>query len=72
MNSPQLNRNGRAVAEAMKEGKTQTASSKTCSCARFSRLPTAQEVERFSAYVGSAADARVGYGDILWALLNTS
>jgi hypothetical protein len=38
----------------------------------LSRRPTKDEVVRLSAYVGKAANAQEAYGDILWAILNSS
>ena len=38
----------------------------------LARRPTAAETTRLTDYVGKAAEARTAYGDILWALLNSS
>jgi hypothetical protein len=38
----------------------------------LSRKPTGPETKKMNEYVGKAADARAAYGDILWALLNSS
>ena len=38
----------------------------------LSRHPTAAETQRLVGYVGKQKDARTGYTDILWALLNSS
>jgi hypothetical protein len=72
MNSPQMNSSSQAVAQAMQGTKNPTEIIENLFLRTLSRRPTAQEIERFSKHVTSAADARVGYGDVLWALLNTS
>jgi hypothetical protein len=38
----------------------------------LSRRPTADETKRLAAVVAKAPDARAGYGDVLWVLLNSS
>ena len=40
--------------------------------ATLSRRPTADESERLVAHVQKAGDPRKGYGDIVWAVLNSS
>ena len=40
--------------------------------ATVSRRPTADETARLTAYVSGQADAGTAYGDVLWALVNSS
>jgi hypothetical protein len=40
--------------------------------AALARRPTDEERQRLTEYVGRQRDARTGYGDVLWALVNSS
>jgi hypothetical protein len=40
--------------------------------AALSRRPTAQELERFAAFVGRRKSPRDGYARALWVLINSS
>jgi len=72
MNSAQFN-NGNApvIDQAIKAGKVPDAIEHLY-LATLSRRPTAQESERLSKYVDGRSAPRAAYGDILWALVNSS
>jgi hypothetical protein len=70
MNSVQINRTERAVASAMKVGKGQMI--EQIYLMTVSRPPTPPEKERMDAYVTRHGDTPRTYGDILWALMNSS
>jgi hypothetical protein len=72
MNAPQMN-NAAAVAAAHARGATPSEAMEHLYVATLSRRPTAAEAERLSAYVEKhKSDSRQAYGDILWAVLNSS
>jgi hypothetical protein len=71
MNSAQLNNPGKALEEALKL-QTPAEAIDYLYLSTVSRVPTAQESQRLVTYVGNQKDARTGYTDILWALLNSS
>jgi hypothetical protein len=71
MNSAQLNNGGKALEEALKF-QTPAEAIDFLYLSTVSRHPTAQESQRLITYVGKQKDARTGYTDILWALLNSS
>lgn len=72
MNSPQMNTT-QAVQAAAKSGMTPNKVVEHLYMTALSRRPTAQEAARLDAYVGQRkSDPRQAYGDILWALLNSS
>ena len=70
MNSVQLNRTERPVAAAMKAGKGHVIEQMYLMA--VSRPPTPKEQEQMEAYVTRHGDTSRTYGDILWALLNSS
>jgi hypothetical protein len=70
MNSAQLNGSPALVDQAMKAGPPAKVLEHLF-MATVSRGPTADEVARYSSYVGKQSNARTAYGDILWALLNS-
>lgn len=73
MNSQTTNATTGAIARAMKSGATDSAKViEQLYLMGLSRLPTTQESQRMQEYVRNAGDARAGYTDILWALLNSS
>jgi hypothetical protein len=72
MNSSQLNATNDAVALAMKDAKSPADIIDNLFLRTVSRRATQAETQRFTAYVGQAANAQIAYGDILWALLNSS
>jgi len=72
MNSIQTNRTEAAVAAAIKQGKTPEKTIERLYYITVSRPPTAEEVQRLTGYVGKNGDSPRTYGDILWALLNSS
>ena len=71
MNSPLLNVTA-GVGRAMLEAKTPPAVLERLYLTALSRRPTQQETERMLRHVREAPDARTGYGDVMWALLNSS
>jgi hypothetical protein len=71
MNAPQLNNGGKALEEAAKRA-TPAEAIDYLYLATVSRHPTAAETERLVAYTKKQSSARTAYGDILWALLNSS
>lgn len=72
MNSPQLTTSAEAVNNAMKSGGTPAEIIERLYLTALSRLPTTEEVDRMTRYVQRVGDARQAYGDILWAMLNSS
>jgi hypothetical protein len=72
MNSVQMNRTEAPVAAAMKEGKTPEKTIERIYLMTVSRPPTAEEVQRLTGYVNKHGNTARTYGDILWALLNSS
>jgi hypothetical protein len=70
MNSVQLNRTEPAVAAAMRAGKEHAV--EQLYLMTVSRPPTPPERERMNVYVTKNGDTSRTYGDILWALLNSS
>lgn len=71
MNSPLLNA-AAGVGKAMLEGKNPPAIIEGLYLSALSRKPTDQEVQRMLRHVREAPDARTGFGDVMWALLNSS
>jgi hypothetical protein len=71
MNSPQLNNTAR-LNEILRDAKDARAGVEKLFLAALSRRPTPQELDRYSAYVEKQKEARDGYADLLWALLNSS
>lgn len=72
MNSPQFNNLTGAVADATANTTAPAEVIENLFLRTLSRRPTPQEVTRFTAHVNQAANPRTGYGDVLWALLNSS
>jgi uncharacterized protein DUF1549/uncharacterized protein DUF1553 len=72
MNSPQLTTSAEAVNSAMKSGENPAQIIERLYLTALSRLPNSEEVDRMTRYVQKAGDARQAYGDILWAMLNSS
>jgi Protein of unknown function (DUF1549)/Protein of unknown function (DUF1553) len=70
MNSNQFNTNG-MVATAVRSGKKAEEVVEQFYLATLSRRPTTAESARCLAHL-KKTDARTGYGDVLWALLNSS
>jgi hypothetical protein len=73
MNSQQMN-NTTAVANALARGKSNSADViEQLYLTTLSRKPTADEMKRLTAYVSKhTTEPRQAYGDIVWALLNSS
>lgn len=71
MNSAQANATSEGVNQAMQGAKGPAQVIENLYLRTLSRRPTQQETDRFTAYVAQG-EARVQYGDILWALLNSS
>lgn len=72
MNSSAMNRDTRLVEETLKEKLTAEATLERLFLAAIARRPTSAEREKFTAFVGKKSDAKAAYGDVLWALLNSS
>lgn len=73
MNSPQLRGGNLPVLnDAARPAKTPAQVFEHLYLTTLSRRPTADEQKRLGAYAGKAGDARTAYGDVLWALLNSS
>jgi len=73
MNSPFTNKSDVIAADITKSTKTTAEAIEQIYLTALSRRPTSQELHRLTAYVNRAGStARTSYGDILWALLNSS
>jgi hypothetical protein len=72
MNSGISNNLNAAVAAAMSSPGTPPQVVERLYLSALSRRPSADEARRMSEYLGRQSDPRAAYGDILWALLNTS
>jgi len=74
MNSPMLNNTGPTVSEAMKGASTPQVVIERLYLTALARRPTEVEMTRRLAYVNrpGGGGAQQSYGDILWALLNSS
>jgi hypothetical protein len=72
MNAVQMNRTEAPVAAAMKAGKTPAEVFDRLYLMTLSRPARAEEVQRLNAYVDKHGKSAQTYGDILWALLNSS
>ncbi len=71
MNGPSLS-NPTRIADIVRAGKTPEGTIERLYLMTLSRRPTAQELERYTAYVKEQPNANKGYADLLWALLNSS
>ena len=69
MNNPFTARNSSNVARALTKGLSGSQAIERLYLNAFARRPTSEEMKKMTAYVANNAD---GYGDILWALLNSS
>ncbi len=72
MNSVQTNRTEPAVAAAMKGSKAPTQVVEQIYLMTVSRPPTREEVQRMDTFVTKHGATQRTYGDILWAILNSS
>jgi hypothetical protein len=72
MNSRQINTTQGIVAQAMKASKAPEGVVEYLYLATVSRRPSTEEMTRLTTYVGKQSDPRAAYGDIAWALLNSS
>lgn len=73
MNSPQMNNSSALLSEVTKAGTTPAQNIEKMYLATLARRPNAHEVNRLSDHVAkNSSDARKAYGDILWAILNSS
>lgn len=72
MNSAQMNNSQAVVNAAARSQSTPAKVVEYLYLATLSRRPTAEEAARLDAYLKKKGDARAAYGDILWALLNSS
>lgn len=73
MNSPFTNRAEAIAADITKNTKTPAEAVERLYLTAYARRPSAKESERYVTYVNRPGSTpRVAYGDILWALLNSS
>jgi hypothetical protein len=72
MNAKQFNPSTKAIAQATAAGATPQAVIEYLYLATVSRRPTAAETQKLTTYVQKQTSAQTAYGDILWALLNSS
>jgi hypothetical protein len=73
MNSPQLNRGGVLVEEALRQHSTTEARIEHLFLGTLSRRPTEAELQRFREHVRrSGSNERNGLSDVLWVLINSS
>jgi hypothetical protein len=72
MNSNQLNATQGVVNQAMQEGSEPAQVIERLYLVALSRRPEAEELRRMTEYVRKQPTPRQGYGDIVWALLNSS
>jgi hypothetical protein len=73
MNAPQINRAAVAIHRAALAGNgTPAAVIEQLYLTTLARRPTAAERQRLTRYIRAQADPFTGYGDILWALLNST
>lgn len=71
MNSAQLNGNSGLIAQAIKQGSPEKAI-EWLYLGTLSRRPTSTEVQKMTGHIAKASDTKKAYGDILWALANSS
>src|SRR5581483_6055218 len=72
MNSPLLNQSSGPLAKAAKAGNAPAQVIDQLYLIALSRKPAEAELQRMILYVNNQSDPRAAYGDILWALLNSS
>jgi len=72
MNAKQFNATTKTIAQATKLGKSPEGVIEHLYLATLSRRPTAAESQKITAYVQKQANPQTAYGDVLWALLNSS
>jgi hypothetical protein len=72
MNGPFLARNSLTVAREITRGLPQPQAMSRLYLTVLSRRPTAEESARLTAYAARAESRESAYGDVLWALLNSS
>ena len=72
MNNPRLSGSPALLAEISKAGNQQAKVIERMYLMTVSRRPTEAETKRLTEYIAKAPDAKTGYGDILWVLLNSS
>jgi hypothetical protein len=72
MNNPFTARNSGPVARQLTQGLSERQALDKLYLTALARRPTSEEVTKLIAYVKKADSASSAYGDILWALLNSS
>ena len=72
MNARQINDTTAAISSLMKSGGSSETVIQNIYLTVLSRAPTDAEIKRASEFVAGDKDAANGYGDLMWALLNTS
>jgi hypothetical protein len=72
MNSPQFNRGGAITQKLAKENVSQAHALESLYLATLARRPNTVEMEKLTAYLAKQADAKKGYDNVLWVLLNSA
>jgi hypothetical protein len=72
LNSKQVNDTSAAVAKVMQGGGSQEKIIEGLYLTALARRPTDAEVKRIQKFLAGEKDSAKGYGDVLWALINTN
>lgn len=72
MNNPRLSGSPALLAEISRSANQKEKVIERLYLMTVSRRPSESEVKRLTDYLSNAPDARTGYGDIMWVLLNSS
>ena len=73
MNAPQMNNTNAVAASFLRGGRSPAQVIEEIYVATLARRPTAEETKRMTAYVEKhSGEPRQAYGDIVWAILNSS
>jgi hypothetical protein len=72
MNSGLLNQGGPVIDRLLQQGSDTDKRIEHLYLTTLARRPTAEELEKFSAYVAGKEDAKSAYSGVLWVLLNSA
>lgn len=72
MNAKQFSNNNKVINQAIKQAKNPKAVIEHLFLSTYSRAPSAAELQTMTAFVQKQASPQQAYGDILWALVNSS